>query len=172
MIISGQTYWRVGELAKLTGLTIRTLRYYDQIGLFSPSGYSEGGYRLYDRSDLPRLQQILALKELGLTLEETKAILADPGYDPLEVVTLQIARLRDQIGRQQRLMRALLNVSARMRAGEQPTVEGFAQLLSMMNQSHESYFAERRTSIDRRLDRLGGWLAGEAPPTPQEEERP
>ena len=62
--------WKTGELAKLTGLTIRTLRYYDQIGLFSPSGRTEAGYRLYTESDLARLQQILSLKELGLSLEQ------------------------------------------------------------------------------------------------------
>jgi DNA-binding transcriptional MerR regulator len=47
--------WKVGELAKLAGLTVRTLRYYDQIGLFSPSGYSDSGHRLYTESDISRL---------------------------------------------------------------------------------------------------------------------
>lgn len=63
-------HWKVGELAKLTGLTIRTLRFYDQIGLFSPSAHSDSGHRLYNEADLSRLQQILSLKELGLSLEE------------------------------------------------------------------------------------------------------
>lgn len=98
MIITSQKSWKVGELAKLTGLTIRTLRYYDQIGLYSPSGYSDAGYRLYNESDLSRLQQILALKDLGLSLDEIKSILADDGYNPHEVVMLQIDRLKENIG--------------------------------------------------------------------------
>ena len=66
--------WKVGELAKITGLTVRTLRFYDQIGLFSPSEHSDAGHRLYNEADLSRLQQILSLKELGLTLEEIRSI--------------------------------------------------------------------------------------------------
>jgi len=92
--VTGKKKWKTGELAKLTGYTIRTLLYYDQIELFSPSDYSEAGYRLYNVTDLSRLQQILSLKDLGLTLEEIKSILADDTYNPIEVVTLQIERLR------------------------------------------------------------------------------
>ena len=54
--------WKVGELAKQTGLTVRTLRFYDQIGLFSPSGKTESGHRLYDESDLSRLRRLYRLK--------------------------------------------------------------------------------------------------------------
>jgi DNA-binding transcriptional MerR regulator len=54
----------------MAGLTVRTLRYYDQIGLFRPSGHSDSGYRLYTQTDITRLQQILSLKELGLSLEQ------------------------------------------------------------------------------------------------------
>lgn len=49
--------WKVGDLAKLTGLTIRTLRFYDRIGVFSPSAHSDSGHRLYNEADLSRLQQ-------------------------------------------------------------------------------------------------------------------
>src|SRR5690625_6661432 len=65
-------FWKVGELATLTGLTIRTLRYYDQINLFSPSRYTESGHRLYIKSNLTRLQQLLALKQIVLSLDEIK----------------------------------------------------------------------------------------------------
>ncbi|MFP3361090.1 MerR family DNA-binding transcriptional regulator, partial [Planococcus sp. SIMBA_143] len=51
-------HWKVGEVAELAGLTIRTLRYYDQICLFSPSQYTESGHRLYTKEDLVRLQPI------------------------------------------------------------------------------------------------------------------
>jgi MerR family transcriptional regulator, thiopeptide resistance regulator len=82
--------WKVGELAQLTGLTIRTLRYYDQIGLFSPTGHSDSGHRLYTESDISRLQQILSLRELDLSLGEIKSVLAGDRYSLFDIVSFQI----------------------------------------------------------------------------------
>ncbi|MEO7899958.1 MAG: MerR family transcriptional regulator, partial [Capsulimonas sp.] len=59
--------WTVGRLAQLAGTTIRTLRYYDEIGLLAPSGRSEGGYRLYDADDVVRLGQIQLLRGAGFS---------------------------------------------------------------------------------------------------------
>lgn len=55
----------IGQLSARTGITIRTLRYYDKLGLLTPSDYKEGGHRLYNADDLSRLQQIQALKFIG-----------------------------------------------------------------------------------------------------------
>jgi MerR family transcriptional regulator, thiopeptide resistance regulator len=140
MIIAGKKYWKVGELATLTESTVRTLRYYDQIGLYSPSGYSNSGYRLYSESDLSRLQQILALKELGLSLEEVKSILADHNYSPFEIVSLQIDRLREHIRIQQKLLKELQNVSSLVEMEEPLTVEDFTKLLSLMKKNHEFFY--------------------------------
>lgn len=158
MTIKQTKYWKVGDLAKLTGLTIRTLRYYDQIGLFSPSGYSEIGHRLYVENDILRLQQILTLKDLGLSLEEIKSILADDDYNPFEVVTLQIDRLKENIRNQQKLLKELQNVSSLMRMEKPMTVENFTQLLRMMKKNHENYFTERQKSMERHFDLLGNFL--------------
>ncbi|MDR0270816.1 MerR family transcriptional regulator [Paenibacillus sp.] len=158
MIIEDKKNWQVGELANLTGLTVRTLRYYDQIGLFSPSGYSNSGYRLYIESDLSRLQQILALKDLGLSLDEIKSILSDDNYNPLEVVSLQIHRLKESIRIQQKLLRELQNVSDLMVMEEPLTVENFTKLLGVIKKSHENFFAERRTNMERHFDMLGDFL--------------
>jgi len=62
--------YTVGELSRLTGITVRALHHYDEIGLCSPSARSRSGYRLYDDADLLRLQQILLFRELGLSLQE------------------------------------------------------------------------------------------------------
>ncbi|MET3695715.1 DNA-binding transcriptional MerR regulator [Bacillus oleivorans] len=158
MIIAGKKYWKVGELAKLTGLTVRTLRYYDQIGLYSPSEYSNSGYRLYNESDLSRLQQILALKELGLSLDEVKSILADDNYNPFEIVSLQIDRLREHIRIQQKLLKELQNVSSLMEMEEPLAVEDFTKLLSMMKKSHEKFFTERQSSMEHHFDKLDDFL--------------
>ena len=72
-------FYRAGQFARKAAVSIRTLRYYDQEGLLAPSRYSEAGYRLYTDADLVNLQQILALKFLGFSLDEIKALLrADP----------------------------------------------------------------------------------------------
>jgi len=67
--------YHTGEFAQRATVTERTLRYYDKVGLLSPSEYTEAGYRLYSETDLLRLQQILALKFLGFSLDEIKACL-------------------------------------------------------------------------------------------------
>ena len=65
----------VGELAKLTGITFRTLHHYDQIGLVQPSDRSDAGYRLYGQADVLRLQQVLLYRELGLPLDQIAGVL-------------------------------------------------------------------------------------------------
>jgi MerR family transcriptional regulator, thiopeptide resistance regulator len=70
----------VGELSKLTGVTVRTLHHYDEIGLVRPSARTAAGYRLYDDDDVLRLQQVLLFRELGLPLPEIAAVLDDPEY--------------------------------------------------------------------------------------------
>jgi MerR family transcriptional regulator, thiopeptide resistance regulator len=85
-------HWKVGELARRTGITVRTLHHYDEIGLLTPSEHSSAGYRLYGEREVVRLQQILSLRQLGLSLEEIRACLARPEFTPLHVVELHLAR--------------------------------------------------------------------------------
>ena len=92
----------VGEVARLAGVTVRTLHHYDEIGLLSPSGRTHAGYRRYDDADLTRLQQILFYRELGFSLEEIAGILDDPAADATahlrrqhELLTARISRLQE-----------------------------------------------------------------------------
>lgn len=80
----------VNDVSKLTGVSVRTLQYYDGIGLLKPSGYTESGYRLYDDKAIDRLQQILLFKELELSLKEIKSILDAPNFDRSKVIEEQI----------------------------------------------------------------------------------
>src|SRR4051794_29342440 len=90
--------WRVGELAKATGLTVKTLHHYDEIGLLRPSGHTDAGHRLYCKRDLGRLQQILSLRLLGFSLEQIGDALSDPeGWPAQRIVALQIQRVREQL---------------------------------------------------------------------------
>ena len=71
----------VKEFAALTGVSIRTLHYYDEIGLLRPASVTDSGYRLYGQQELERLQQILFLRELRFSLKEIAQILDDPTFD-------------------------------------------------------------------------------------------
>lgn len=98
----------VGEVAKLAHVSVRTLHYYDKVGLLSPSARSEAGYRLYTSDDLDRLQQILFYKELGFSLEDIGDLMADPGFDRRKALNAQ-RRLIAKRARQLEAMLALID---------------------------------------------------------------
>ena len=84
----------VKEVSKLTGVSIRTLHYYDSIGLLHPTEITESGYRLYDDAALERLQHILLFRELEFPLKEIKAILDSPSFDRNKALEQQITLLQ------------------------------------------------------------------------------
>ena len=83
----------VNEVSKLTGVSIRTLHYYDEIGLLHPPVTTEAGYRMYDDTSLERLQSILLFKELEFPLKDIKRILDSPEFDQREALEQQIKLL-------------------------------------------------------------------------------
>ena len=96
--------YTVGRAADLSGVTIRTLHHYDEVGLLSPGGRSAAGYRIYEDSDLERLQRILFYRELGFTLDDISTIVDDPQTDALghlrrqrRLLTGRIDRLRSMV---------------------------------------------------------------------------
>lgn len=83
----------VNEVSKLSGVSIRTLQYYDRIGLLKPADYTQSGYRLYDDAALEKLQQILLWKELEFSLKEIGEMLARPDFDKKKALEQQITLL-------------------------------------------------------------------------------
>lgn len=83
----------VKKVSNLTGVSVRTLQYYDKIGLLSPTELTDAGYRLYDDTALERLQQILLFRELEFPLKEIKAILDSPNFDSKKALSQQIELL-------------------------------------------------------------------------------
>lgn len=83
----------VNEVSKLAGVSIRTLQYYDKIGLLHPTGYTDAGYRLYDDTDLERLQHILLFRELEFSLKDISSIMNSPDFDRNKALTQQIELL-------------------------------------------------------------------------------
>ncbi len=94
----------VREVSKITGVSVRTLHYYDAINLLKPAEITQAGYRLYGDEELCRLQSILLFRELQFSLKEIKAILESPKFDFEEVLTNQIELLEIQYKRMGRLI--------------------------------------------------------------------
>ncbi|MDP9118212.1 MAG: MerR family transcriptional regulator [Actinomycetota bacterium] len=94
--------WSIVEVARMSRVTSRTLRHYDEIGLLPPAGIGGNGYRFYEHEDLLRLQQILVLRELGLGLDEIRKIL-DEERDPIQALRGHHERLLREQGRLTRL---------------------------------------------------------------------
>ena len=101
------TEWTVGELARLSGVSVRTLHHYDEIGLLQPVTRSHGGYRLYDEAGLTRLRRILFYRELGFGLDDIAAMLDEPDPSAQEQLRRQHRLVRDQLRRHEALLAAL-----------------------------------------------------------------
>jgi DNA-binding transcriptional MerR regulator len=97
----------VGAVARMTGVTVRTLHHYDTVGLLRASGRSEAGYRRYDDADLEQLQRILFYRELGFGLDDIRKIMSDCDADALGHLRRQHAMLLDRLGRLKRMVSAV-----------------------------------------------------------------
>lgn len=109
--------FKIGELARRTGLTIRTLRHYDALGLLKPSDRTASAYRLYSPADLTRLLHIQSLKTLGLTLPEIARALDDPAHAPQHVLQQHIEALESRIAQEQQLVRRLRDLQGATEVG-------------------------------------------------------
>lgn len=97
----------VKEMAELTGVSARTLRYYDQIGLLCPHGKTEAGYRLYNEKDVEYMQQILFFRELDYPLSKIKEILEDPSLDRNDILIAQREMLLRKKNRLERIIKKI-----------------------------------------------------------------
>ena len=98
---------RIGEVARRTGLSVRTLRHYDELGLLVPSERTDGDHRLYSPGDLRRLLAVQHLKSLGLSLAEVRAALDDQGFDAAEALEQHIVTVEDRIATESELLARL-----------------------------------------------------------------
>ncbi|WP_418118507.1 MerR family transcriptional regulator [Variovorax sp. 350MFTsu5.1] len=131
---------KVGELARHTGLTVRTLHHYDAIGLLAPSARSEAGYRLYDAADIARLHAIQALRLLGLPLAEIGAVLDAEGGSMPAIIARQIESLDQQIAQATALRERLGLLEQRLAEGAQPDMKDWLATLEQMT-TYGRYFS-------------------------------
>ncbi len=119
-----------GEIAKKTGVSQKTVRLYDEKGLLKPSGYSEGNYRLYDRSALAVLEKIIALKQIGFSLEEIHDNLAaEKDVDITEVLTRQLRILE---GRKYEIEKAIAGIHSVLLRKTEPDWDSVAEIVKTM----------------------------------------
>lgn len=123
---------KVGELARRTGLTVRTLHHYDEIGLLTPSGRSEAGYRQYSRTDVARLHGIQALRHLGLSLADIAGVLDGGELTPGAVVAQQMAALDKEIAHATELRGRLGLLHDGLIAGTDPDMSDWLDTLALM----------------------------------------
>lgn len=153
--------WRIGEVAERTGLTRRTLRHYDELGLLVPAARSWSDYRLYDSADLLRLLQIQNLKALGLSLSEIADALRDPSLDATATLRGHLELLTERIAAEQRLADQLRAVAESDERSWEDVLEAIA--LTRL-QTHVDPIARLRAALvpdGRSTDELLAALAGE-----------
>jgi DNA-binding transcriptional MerR regulator len=151
----GPPPWKVGALAKRTGVSVRALHHYDELGLLSPSHRSASGYRLYTAADVVRLQQIRSLRMLGFSLEQSREFLDRPDITPDRVLQLHIAHLKAQIELQRTLCDRLERVAGRFRSDERVPTEEFLQILEDTSMFEKYYTPEQMADLKQRGEQLG-----------------
>jgi DNA-binding transcriptional MerR regulator len=125
--------FKVGELARRTGLTVRTLHHYDEIGLLRTSRRREAGHRLYSADDVARLQQIVSLRQLGFSLDEIGECLMRAGFSPLDVIRLHVSRLREQIEQERELCERLEALASQFESAGEVSADEFLKTIEVMN---------------------------------------
>jgi DNA-binding transcriptional MerR regulator len=146
---------RIGEVAAATGLTVRTLHHYDEIGLLAPSGRSAAGYRLYAEEDVRRLYRIVACRRLGLALGEIGALLDGDGADPRPLIRAQLERLSEEAKARARLRARLKRLLAALDDGGGAGADLFLDAIEGMTMADKYYTPDQLEQLEQRRDALG-----------------
>ncbi|MGH9021591.1 MAG: MerR family transcriptional regulator [Acidimicrobiia bacterium] len=137
--------FKVGELARAAGLSIRTVRYYDQIGLFPPSRRSPGGHRLYTDDDVRRLYRICLLRRVGLPLADIAKALGEPSWDLHHALLTHLNMLDQQLAVGAALRRRLAAMATALGRDDSPTTSQFLETMEDMTMLDD--VVQRRISI-------------------------
>ncbi len=117
--------YTIKEIADLAGVTTRTLRYYDEIGLLSPADTGENGYRYYDQSSLLRLQQILFFRELDVPLKDIQLIMTRPDFNLLQALENHRLSLKNKLNRLDRLIGTIDQTISTIKGGKMMSAEEY-----------------------------------------------
>jgi MerR family transcriptional regulator, thiopeptide resistance regulator len=150
--------WRVGELADATGLTVRTLHHFDEIGLLCPTERSTAGHRLYTDMDVRTLHRIVTLRRLGMSLAHIATALNGSGMDLAALLSRQIAEVDRTVVAQHQLRSRLVAVRHALSEGARPDID---QLLDAMEAivNDPGFTAEQKATFAKRHGPRGEALA-------------
>jgi MerR family transcriptional regulator, thiopeptide resistance regulator len=141
--------YRAQEFAERSGVTVRTLHHYDRLGLLKPSRYTEAGYRLYGERDFARLQQIVMLKFIGLSLKEIKELLEGSKLDLAATLRLQRRIIEERRRRLDSVIEAIERAEREMTTGERLDWDSFKQIIEAINMQNnmewmKKYYTEEQ----------------------------
>jgi len=162
----------VGELSKLASVSVRTLQYYDKIGLLKSSTMSEGGRRLYNANDITVLQQIITLKSFGLSLKdiEERIMPIDSTEDIVNVLNRQSAIIEEQISKSRKVLESINMIEKEIKESNTVDWSKYSSMVKLISDNNEYYWVinyleqdilssiteihEKHTEIDKPID----WL--------------
>ncbi|MEN2767517.1 MerR family transcriptional regulator [Ornithinibacillus xuwenensis] len=138
--------YTVNQLARMSGVSGRTLRYYDQIGLLKPARINSSGYRIYGQKEVDLLQQILFYKEIDVSLEDIIDIIHEPSFDQTAALKIHYEQLKQKRSRLDKIMATVEKTIASVEGGEtmkdQEKFEGFKEKL--IGENEKKYGKEIR----------------------------
>ena len=144
----------VKEISDLTGISVRTLHYYDEIGLLKPTDKSEAGYRLYDDKALETLQQILFFREFDISLKEIKAVIENPALEKNQILQMQRKML---VAKKERMERLITSIDRILKGDNTMDFEVFTKIeledmynsmVANMSEEQKAIFIENYGSIE------------------------
>ena len=148
------TEMKVGALAERTGLTVRTLHHYDEIGLLRPAR-NAAGHRVYGVTEVRRLQQIASLRHLGISLDDIRACIDRPEYALDAVLALQMERIDAQIERQRQLRTLIERLRERLESTDGASMDELTRTIDV-TVNYERYFtADQLSTLERRRGSVG-----------------
>jgi len=148
-------FFKVGDLGKATGISVRALHHYEEIGLFLPSTRNDGGHRVYSEKDVERLQQIISLKQLGLSLEDIGRCLSEKAPPLLETIRMhrqQVLERRDQLAQ---LYDQLLILERTLETGATPSVQELLKTIEVTTMFDKYFTKAQLEEIKTRRETLG-----------------
>ncbi len=134
---------KIGDLAKSYGLSIRTLRHYDDFGLLVASGRTESGYRLYAKRDIQRLQHILFLKQLGFSLKKISEMLSNQSSSLIQTIDEHVLFVEQNIHSQTALLKQLKYLQDNFSTAKNIAIDDFFETIEMMKM-YQKYFDEKQ----------------------------
>lgn len=145
---------RISEVAKATGLTIRTLRWYEQKGLLNP-GRTDSGHRIYNTKVLEQLQLIVSLKSLGMELSEIKNIIDSPDTVLVSVIDSHKASIKNQLDIYRSLYEKLNILSDKLRSDDEMTKDDFLKTIKVTYMFEKYYSKEQLETLKQKAQSIG-----------------